>query len=118
MEFEGILEIGTGVSTINRHENLKNLTVHRFDVRQSAVIDLDLSFNQVASVIVYDNPQLRQLRLPSMAQSWKNLYLSINSNDNLLLSPIKNSSDETIWHWPTDDMSSMIIVANITANFL
>jgi hypothetical protein len=118
MEFEGILEIGTGVSTINRHENLKNLTVHRFDVRQSAVIDLDLSFNQVASVIVYDNPQLRQLRLPSMAQSWKNLYLSINSNDNLLLSPIKNSSDETIWHWPTDDMSSVIIVANITANFL
>uniref|UniRef100_A0A8H7NP86 Uncharacterized protein n=1 Tax=Bionectria ochroleuca TaxID=29856 RepID=A0A8H7NP86_BIOOC len=117
MEFEGILEIGTGVSTINRHENLKNLTVHRFDVRQSAVIDLDLSFNQVASVIVYDNPQLRQLRLPSMAQSWKNLYLSINSNDNLLLSPIKNSSDETIWHWPTDDMSSVIIVANITANF-
>lgn len=67
MEFEGTLEIGTGVSAINRHEKLKNLTVYRFNTRESAVVDLDLSFSQVGSVIVYGNPQLRQLRLPSMA---------------------------------------------------
>ncbi|CAH0033258.1 unnamed protein product [Clonostachys rhizophaga] len=118
MEFEGILEIGTGVSAINHHRKLKNLTVYGFNTMESAIIDLDLSFNQVASVIVYANPQLRQLRLPSMAQSWNNLYLTIQSNDNLLLSPTKNGSDETIWHWPTGDMSSVIISANITADFL
>ncbi|CAH0051650.1 unnamed protein product [Clonostachys solani] len=118
MEFEGTLQIGAGVTAINRHESLKNLTVQRFDLKQSAVVDLDLPFNQVTTVVVYGNPQLRQLRLPSTAQSWKNLDLNIGSSDNLLLSPVKDGSDETIWHWPTGDMSSVVIRANITADFL
>ncbi|CAG9998288.1 unnamed protein product [Clonostachys byssicola] len=119
MEFEGTLEIGANVSAINRHENLKNLTVNSFDLSHNTLTDFDLSFlDQVASVVVYKNPQLRQLRLPSTAQSWKNLSLIIWYNDNLLLSPVKNGSEETIWHWPTGDMSSVRIRANITSDFL
>ncbi|VUC37209.1 unnamed protein product [Clonostachys rosea] len=118
MEFEGTLKIGPNVTAINRHDNLKNLTVERFDVQLSAVSDLDLSLNQVTTVSVYGNPQLRQLRLPSMAQSWKNLTLNIGANDNLLLSVVKDGSDEIIWHWPTGDMASVAIHGNMTSDFL
>ena len=115
MEIEN-LEVRDGVAELRRNPKLRNLTIGAFELGfNNSITDLDLSFDQLSSVSIYGTESLRSITLPPEAENWnwngQNQGLTITNTPNLELSP-------DTWHWPKSDISHVLIIANVSNEFL
>ena len=115
MEIEN-LEVRDGVAELRRNPQLRNLTIGAFELGfNNSITDLELPFDQLSSIAIYGTESLRSITLPPEAENWnwngQNQGLTITNTPNLELSP-------DTWHWPKSDISRVLIIANISNEFL
>ncbi|CAG9983366.1 unnamed protein product, partial [Clonostachys byssicola] len=110
------LKLGKGVVGLERGSQMKNLTVKKFQSDSMNITSLKLDFDQ-ASEIAIVGTSLKSVEIPSEAENWKNLNLTISTVP-LFEFGSKSADGSQAWHWPKGDMSALRLVGNMTADFL
>lgn len=108
-----------GVLGIHRADNLENLHVGKFRLdTDHDITDLSLPFDTVDSIALFNSSKLRSLTLPSQAENWKNLSLTISGCGSLRLESKNGADGKKTWYWPKSSMASVNITSNVSTSFL
>uniref|UniRef100_A0A8H7TVP5 Receptor L-domain domain-containing protein n=1 Tax=Bionectria ochroleuca TaxID=29856 RepID=A0A8H7TVP5_BIOOC len=107
-----------GVLGIQRADNLESLHVDMFRLdTDHDITDLTLPFDTVDSITLFNSSKLRSLTLPSQAENWKNLSLSISGCGSLRLESENGADGKKTWYWPKSSMASVNITSNVSTSF-
>ncbi|CAG9994532.1 unnamed protein product [Clonostachys byssicola] len=107
-----------GVLGIQRADNLESLHVGKFKLdTDHDITDLTLPFDTVDSVTLFNSSKLRSLTLPSQAENWKNLSLTISGCGSLRLESENGADGKKTWYWPKSPMASVNITSNVSTPF-
>ncbi|CAG9946252.1 unnamed protein product [Clonostachys rosea f. rosea IK726] len=107
-----------GVLGIQRADNLESLHVDKFRLdTDHDITDLTLPFDTVDSITLFNSSKLRSLTLPSQAENWKNLSLTISGCGSLRLESENGADGKKSWYWPQSSMASVNITSNVSTSF-